>query len=311
MIRKPVEYNATVTRRIELADGLAIFRVEPDAKTFTTFVPGQYIVLGLNHPEKGSVQRQYSIASPPQTLPDYFEFYVRYVRDAASDNPLTHLLFDCQEGARIHLGKKVVGRFTIDHEVGADDPRLKVFVAAGTGLAPFTSMVFDAAARGQRTDRFMVLHGASYPADLGYRGELEKMLLTDQPAPRYFPTVSRDPGQPWGYSRGRVEDFFLGDRLADLETKAGLPIGFIRPENAVVMICGLQGTIGCTILRLLGRGFVPGDQKIRQAFDLAKEVPSSLFYEQYDSSPVIDLTDAALMADCRARLQQAMAAGGA
>src|SRR5690242_724567 len=119
---KPLEYNATLAQRIDLNDKLTIFRVQPGPawgaageNQIPDFEPGQYTVLGLNNdaaPEKGSVQRAYSIASPPEEK-RWLEFYVRYVDAPASDNPLTHLLWDMKEEDPVFLGKKITGHFTI------------------------------------------------------------------------------------------------------------------------------------------------------------------------------------------------------
>lgn len=308
MAKKNIDYNATVAKRIDLADGLSIFRVRADEPHFDTFVPGQYTVLGLNHPEKGPVLRAYSIASPPQTLPGYLEFYVRYVRLPASDNPLTHLLFKLKEGDRIHMGSKVKGHFTVEHALPHGDGRMRVCVAAGTGLAPFTSMVFDEIHRGGDAREFLVLHGASYPHDLGYREEMHRALNPPGKAPRYFPTISRDPGNgawPADGWRGRVESFFEPEKILCLEHAAGLPPGFLKPANAAVLICGLTGTIASTLINLLDRGFVPGELKVRNALRIPKETPASLHFEQYDTEPVLDLANEALLEDCRERLRRA------
>jgi len=64
----------------------------------------------------------------------------------------------------------------------------------------------------------------------------------------------------------------------------------MTPERAVVYICGLTGTIQSTLLALLKRGFVPSDRAIRKALGLL-EIEPTLFYEQYDSEPVIDIKD--------------------
>jgi ferredoxin--NADP+ reductase len=308
MARKPLELNATLIRRFDLAEGLTIFRVRPEAHDFQTFEPGQYVVLGLNHPEHGPVQRSYSIASPPQTLPEYLDFYVRYVVRPASENPLTHLLFNLREGDRLFMGPKFRGKFTISSEVGVDDPRLRVLVAAGTGLAPFTSMVFDHLKRLGPTSQYLVLHGASYPHDMGYRAELEAALNSDPTKKRYFPTISRDPGGdawPEDGFRGRVESFFGEEKLALLEKAAGLPVGFIRPANAVVFICGLTGTIANTLVRLLDRGFLPRELKLRNALHVPADAPASLFFEQYDTEPVLDVKNEAAMEPYRAQLRAA------
>jgi ferredoxin--NADP+ reductase len=297
---KSLAYNATLAQRIDLTDKLTLFRVRPDATwgskkdgVIPDFEAGQYVTLGLNnlkHPGKGSVQRAYSIASPPEEK-RWFEFYIRCVVQPASDNPLTHLLWDLKKGDRLFLGKKVVGHFTLAKTVGQDDPRLKVTVAAGTGVAPFYSMVLSARNRGHDVYRFAVLHGASYVADLGYREELET-IYRDRPE-LYFPSISRPWATPdWTGATGRIESHFeTPERLGALETRLGLGKGGLTPERAVVYICGPTGTIQNTLLGLLRRGFVPHDRALRKALGLLDVAPT-LFYEQYDSEPILDIKDA-------------------
>ncbi len=299
---KPIEYNATVLERVDLTDKLAIFRVKPDrgwggdpagAGQIPDFEGGQYAVLGLNHPtdpEKGSVLRPYSIASPPEEK-RFLEFYVRYVDLPESKNPLTHLLWDLKSGDRIYLGRKITGHFTLSRTIGEDDPRLRVFVAAGTGLAPFVSILASCVQRGLDPSRFAVLHGVSRAEDLGYREDLLSVFgnLPD----RYAPTISRPGENPnWTGCIGRVESFFDHERLSELEARLGLEEGGLTPDRAVVFICGLYGTIHHTLLRLMRRGFVPNDRRIREGLGLLDQ-PPTLFFEQYDSAPVLDVRNKA------------------
>ena len=298
-MRKSLPYNATLVGRVDLTDKLSILRVQPDETwgpagdgTIPEFEPGQYISLGLNNledEEKGAVQRAYSIASPPEEK-RWLEFYIRFVDQPASDNPLTHQLWKLKAGDRLFLGKKIVGHFTLAKSIAPDDTRLLVTVAAGTGLAPFYSMVASARNRGQDVRRFAVLHGVSYEADLGYRRELEE-LFREAPG-LYMPTISRPAQCPgWTGATGRVESHFADpDKLAALEERLGLGVGGLVPERAVVFICGLTGTIQNVLLSLLRRGFVPSDRALRKALGLTDLEPT-LFYEQYDSEPILDVSD--------------------
>lgn len=309
---KPLPYDATLVERIDYTSALSTFKIRAD-EPFPgdpIFVPGQYVTLGLNNearPEAGSVRRPMSIASAPeegQTL----EFYIRWVAHPESDNPLTHLLWQCKPGDRLSMRARAVGRFTLGHTIGTHDPRHKVLVAAGTGLAPFTSMVRShlLCQPAERLSGFSILHGASYPADLGYRDELRGLAAWK--GLHYLPTISRPKeAATWRGDTGRVEDYFLPARLADTEHRLGLCSGGLGPNHAVIFICGLQGTIRQTIIRLLGRGFVPENRRLRRALEAPDEVAPSLFFEQYDATPVIDTNDAALMADLRGRLCAALA----
>ncbi|MDX1972138.1 MAG: FAD-binding oxidoreductase [Candidatus Sumerlaeia bacterium] len=295
MSREPLSYNATITERVDLAEGLALFRVRhDDEELFTRFIPGQYAILGLNHPEKGPVQRAYSIASAPSMLPE-FEFYVRYVKQPASDNPLTHLLFAAHTGDRIAMGPKILGKFTLEHELPQGDTRWRVCVAAGTGLAPFTSMIFEEYHQTGAANGFLVLHGASYPWDLGYRERMEELLNTPFAQKRYYPTISRPKaeGVTWPADRmtGRVEELLSPEGLSRWEPTSPLGPGGLNPANAVIFICGLTGTIRQTLLNAFARGFVPGDRRLRRELEIPESLAPSVFFEPYDTEPILDLTN--------------------
>jgi ferredoxin--NADP+ reductase len=120
--------------------------------------------------------------------------------------------------------------------------------------------------------------------------------------------VSR-PGEARGWTGdvGRVESFFEPDRLPDLERRLGLAAGGLTPERAVVYVCGLTGTIGEVLVRLLDRGFIPHAKSIRDALGVPAGVDDSLFYELYDPTPVIDLDGPRAIESLRARLQAALA----
>ncbi len=313
---KPLEYNATVTERIDLEPTLSVFRVRPDApfsEGEPWFVPGQYLTLGKNRPPGAdddprphSVRRPMSIASAPHDT-DEAEFYIRRVGTPESDLPLTHELWHVAPGDRMYVRPTPAGRFTVEDTCGADDPRLKVTIAAGTGLAPFVSMARARVRADPSADLsdFAIVHGASYPTGLGYRDELE--ALVGGHGLRYVPTVSRPKEAPdWDGFTGRAEAQFAREALPRTEAALGMDEGELIPSRAVVLICGLQGTIGCTLQSLIERGFVPDHRRLRRALEVPDDEPASVYWEQYDSSPVIDTKDEALMERLRASLHAAL-----
>lgn len=308
---RPLVYNATLVERLDLTDALAIFRINPDRlpKKRPWFTAGQYCALGLNNiamPKLGSVRRPMSIASAPEA-DGPLEFYIRRIAAPASPNPLTHLLWRLRPGDRIHLGAIAAGMFTIQDTVGADDPRIRVMVAAGTGIAPFISMIRSELCRNPNADlaKWVLLHGASYPADLGYRQELLDWSAANHL--KYWGTVSRPAETPdWRGDVGRVESFVDPARLPDLETRLGLPPHGLNPDNAVIFICGLAGTIIGTMIPLIDRAFVPDVTQIRDALGVPPEIRESVYFEHYDPEPVINVNDAAVIEPLRARMQAAL-----
>ena len=153
---KPLEYNATMVERVDITDALTLFRVQPDKmpEQKLWFTPGQYCVLGMNNaekPELGSVRRSMSIASAPED-DGAIEFYIRWVAKPESENPLTHLLWKLKNGDRMYMRAVAAGVFTVKDTVGIDDARHRVMVAAGTGSAPFLSMLRSELRRNPNAD---------------------------------------------------------------------------------------------------------------------------------------------------------------
>lgn len=309
---KPLAYNATLMGRTDVTNALATFLIEPDQppRKRPWFTAGQYCVLGLNNdekPELGPVRRAMSIASAPEAGGP-LEFYIRYITRPASQNPLTHLLWKRDVGHRLYVRTSAAGQFTIHDTVGATDSRLRVMVAAGTGVAPFISMVRSEVCRNPAVDlsKWVVLHGVSYPGELGYRREL--LGLSESNGLRYWGTVSRADGvRGWSGDVGRVESFFEVDRLPHLERRLGLGDGGFTPDSVVVFVCGLTGTIGSVVVRLIDRGFIPHAKTLRDALGVPSTVGDSLFYELYDPTPVIDIGTPAVIEPLRARMQAALA----
>jgi ferredoxin--NADP+ reductase len=231
-------YNARLTRRLDLSDSLGIFWVALEGAPLS-FEPGQYFTIGVDVGGR-LVQRPYSVASSPRELEDGYELYVRLVPEGA----FTPLLWLLPEDAPMHL-KGPKGRFLLE----PDDERTHVFVSSGTGIAPFISMMRTLRIEG-RPRTAVVLHGASYVADLGYRDELEGHIREGTYPCRYVPTISR-PNAPenagWAGRTGRVEAI-LGDVLDELG---------LDPGNAIVYLCGNPDMIENADALLSARGFPP------------------------------------------------------
>jgi len=301
-VPKPLVYNAALRERLDLSPTLAIFRVEPQALPTTEaswFDPGQYVSVGMNLDESSggsSVQRAYSIASAPEER-RWLELYVRRADRANTAHPLTHRLWQLRPGERLYVSPKIAGHFTLDQTLPETDPRIRLLVGSGTGIAPFVSMVRSARARGDREllGRLVVLHGASHAHELGYHEELSGALSDGLLA--YLPTVSRPGDNPdWTGLTGRVESHFEGQKLHALERRLGLAPGALSSDRAVAYVCGFTGTIVGLVSALLARGFVPSERRVRRQLDIPGEHPPSLFWEQYDPVSILSSRDTELIA---------------
>lgn len=260
---KKFEYNATVTQKVEISPALIVLRVSPDDKLFD-FEPGQYTVLGLKRKEgrimdsdpesnedvdcdpEQMIRRAYSISSSSLEN-DFVEFYIAVVRSGA----LTPRLFDLKIGNRIFLGSKATGIFTLDQ---VPEYKNVLFVSTGTGLAPYVSMVRTHLIKYPKR-QFVIIHGARYSWDLGYRDELTTLSRVC-PNLIYLPMISHpDTDTTWSGLTGRVQSVLETDII---ERKTELTV---TPENFNLFLCGNPAMIDSVIERMEKRGFVKGDRK--------------------------------------------------
>jgi len=233
----PVEMNATVTKRDEINHGLLVLRVRPDF-ALPEFSAGQYVVLALPgsqgrvdyaDPEEPPpdadklIKRAYSVASS-SLEGEYLEFYVALVHSGA----LTPRLFALQEGDRIWLGKKIVGMFTLEDVAPGHDI---LFVATGTGLAPYLSML-RSGYRFEDGHKTVVIHGAKVSWDLGYMRELTA-LAARWPDFHYLPIIDEAERDPeW---LGKVG--FVFEYIDDGTVSRLLGHG-LEPDRTSVFLCG-------------------------------------------------------------------------
>ncbi len=256
MVKADVALNAVVASRTDLSPRLTIIRVVADGWQMPDFLPGQFAVLGLpgsaprcewSGPETAPgdpnklIRRAYSIASSSLRR-EFIEFYISLVTDGS----LTPRLFALNIGDHLWLSPKIAGMFTLNE---VPEGMNFVFIATGTGLAPYMSMLTSQMRCGGPR-RFAVLHGAFHSWDLGYRSELLNIQhlcnnLT------YIATIDRPEEEPvpWGGSTGWVQELWNRHLVADAW-------GFQpTPANTHIFLCGNPAMIDEMIATLAKEGF--------------------------------------------------------
>ncbi len=192
------------------------------------FAPGQFVSV-TDMVSGKRVTRAYSIASAPDG--NRFELSLNRVQDGR----LSPHLFRLVNGDAVHF-KGPYGSFTL-----RDPAREAVFVAHGTGVAPFRSMLL-ARLPINRDRRFTLLFGCRHEESLLYQEEFER-LEREHPNFRFLPTLSR-PSERWTGRRGRVQ--------AHLEETVR------EARGADVYLCGLAEMVREVRERLAGMGFDRG-----------------------------------------------------
>ena len=262
------EESSKLTYIHKLKDDLMICRIVPDSVPVPEYKAGQYIILGMPNPNENNkiVRRAYSIASHPENR-DYVELYIRWVRKPLPGR-LTTQLFNAKVGTPMSWMQPRGNDLLINEELhtGEKDDRRIVCLGGGTGLAPFVSMAQHLHAVGDKRE-IVVLHGASYVDELGYRDLFTKLEEESRDKGKdkwnftYRASISR-PGEnrDWNGHVGRVENFLKpnSDGITPLEE---LVDDEITRENTMFYICGWQGTIDGALNFLDPKGFVTNRKK--------------------------------------------------
>jgi ferredoxin--NADP+ reductase len=185
------------------------------------------------------IRRAYSIASESRT-DEYIEFYLTLVMSGE----LTPRLFNLKVKDRVYVGPKAVGVFTLDKAPG----KHILMIGTGTGLAPYMSMLRSELVCGSER-KFVVVHGARYSWDLGYRTELVGLARHCDNF-KYIPVITRPADDvTWRGRSGYLQNLIASGAI---EEEAGLAL---TPDNFDIFMCGNPGMIESIIGWAEARGF--------------------------------------------------------
>ncbi|MFA5538442.1 MAG: ferredoxin--NADP reductase [Gemmobacter sp.] len=214
----------TVTAVRHWTERLFSFRVTRPASL--RFRSGEFVMIGLMGDNGKPLLRAYSIASP--SWDEELEFYSINV----PDGPLTSKLQHIQPGDEIILRPKPVGTLVLDALL----PGKRLwFLATGTGIAPFASLMRDPETY-DRYDQVIMMHTCRDQAELEYGRELVEGLRDDPLIGEfvgdkllYYPTTTREPSA----RMGRITDNLASGKVFD---DLGLPP--LDPAGDRAMVCG-------------------------------------------------------------------------
>ncbi len=179
MIR-PSKYTATLQERNWLSEGT--FELICGRPTAFDFSPGQKIRIG-----GGEMAREYSIASSPGEVT--LRLCIRHIKDGLISSKLS----------RLAVGSDLSFIGPYGYFNFKPSSHQAVFVATGTGIAPFAAMV-----RAGIRD-FILLHGVQNSTELYYRTELESAAFS------YTACISTDAVSPPDSIAGRVTDYLKSE----------------------------------------------------------------------------------------------------
>lgn len=224
-ISTPALPNAqTVTAVTHYTDSLFSFRLtRPQSLRFRS---GEFVMIGLMGDNGKPLLRAYSIASP--SWDEGLELYSIKVQDG----PLTSKLQKIQVGDEVIVRPKPVGTLVLDALLPA---KRMYFIATGTGIAPFASLVRDPDLY-ERYEEVIMCHTCRDVSDLAYGRDLVASLADDPligefvgDKLKYYPTTTREESP----KMGRITTLMTDGTLA-----ADLNLPPLNPETDRLMVCG-------------------------------------------------------------------------
>jgi ferredoxin--NADP+ reductase len=226
-VQKTLPDAQTVTAVRHWTDRLFSFRVtRPQSLRFRS---GEFVMIGLLDERGKPLLRAYSIASP--SWDEELEFYSIKV----PDGPLTSRLQHIQPGDQIILRPKPVGTLVLDALL----PGKRLwFLATGTGIAPFASLMRDPDTY-ERYDEVIMMHTCRDVAELEYGRQLIAGLKDDPligevvgDKLRYYPTTTREQSPRMGR---------ITDNLTSGKVFADLGVPSMDQAHDRAMVCGSLG----------------------------------------------------------------------
>ena len=233
----PPVIDLTVSRVIVETISTKTLRLVSKDRYLPPFQAGQYIALYL---DVGGVRtgRPYSISSPPNQA-GYYDITVRRMEDGLVSN---FLLNEVKPGDMIR-GSGPDGQFVYNPLIF--DKSL-VFIAGGSGITPFMSMIREIADCGLDREVYL-FYGNRVEDDIIFHHELTD-LASRFANIRYIPVIEK-PSAGYGGHTGFITKEIILEEIENI-------------ENKTFMLCGPQALYDFCVPELVKIGALP--KKIRR-----------------------------------------------
>jgi ferredoxin-NADP reductase len=188
-------FTARLTRSTAMSEFTKHLEFEMKSVPRFGFVAGQWMSFKTAKPDGEEITRAYSIASPP-CEDNLFALCLNRVQDGYMSN----FLCDMKAGDEVSC-QGPFGDFTLRPPM-----RDTVFIATGTGIAPFRSMLHWLLADETRHQgkHLSLIFGNRTEKDIYYHDEFQR-LASEHTNFHYQPTLSRG-GPEWQGLRGYVQE---------------------------------------------------------------------------------------------------------
>ena len=205
--------NATVLKKEFVNNDVFLLTIK--CETVFSFIAGQFITIKINDHNNTPCFRSYSISSAP-TKDNILEICIKKIKNGRGSTWLSNL----KNNDKIQL----IG--PSGNMIFKQSNSTSIFIATGTGVAPFKSIITDELQKGNKTNLHLIF-GLRHIKDIFYKEffeKLEKQYLNF----KFTITLSRPEDKKWNQKIGRV--------TKHLEE-------FNLPTKSNYYICGLKTMI--------------------------------------------------------------------
>jgi ferredoxin--NADP+ reductase len=201
--------------------------VLPDHRAFNNGIdpktgkPHKLRLYSFSHPTRGHDGKGNVVSvSVKRTVDEHWDTHALFTGVASN------WLCDRQVGDKIKVSGPNGKKFLLPKEPNKHD---YVFVATGTGIAPFRGMVIDLLEAKVKSRIFLIM-GVPYSTDLLYH---DQMLgyAKDNPNFSYITAVSRE-------KNGSYDRLYVQDRI---RTERDMLLPFLANDRTLIYMCGLAG----------------------------------------------------------------------
>ncbi len=229
-----IEKKYFIAESIDETPEVLVIRFRPEDGKSSYFDPGMFMMIsGLDADGKKYVARAFSIASDPAS--ENMEFFI--IKEPTHGEHIGRSHFADAKVDDPYLLKGPNGQFRFDP---TKDGKV-LFIAGGTGLAPFMSMLRHMKTVGAKTDVVM-LYSVKFPTEIIRNAELNDLLNSLNM--KMTVTVTRPAlGDGWSGQTGHIDAALIQKYAPDIAERMCYicgPLTFVKAEKDALASIGMK-----------------------------------------------------------------------
>ncbi len=227
------ERRYILTEKIDETPEVLIIKFMPEDKNPTPFDPGMFMMItGIDESGKRYTGRAFSIASDPST--PGMEFMV--IKEPAHGDHIGKSHFVDAKVGDVFFLKGPNGQFRFD----PNTDKKVLFLAGGTGLAPFISMLRHIKVTNSESD-VVLLYSTKFPTEIIAKDELNN--YTKELSCEIVVTVTRpQPGDNWTSQTGHIDAEMIKKYAPDYMERGAYicgPLAFVKAVKDALIALGV------------------------------------------------------------------------